>query len=289
MKALLLGNTGLLGQAMAKELRGRNIRVHEAARRGSASHLNVEDLPSLSALLAEASPDIVINCVALVDIDACERDPGRAWRVNGRPLAVLADWAATHDRPLLHVSTDQYFLRGGNHPHDEAAPVTLINEYARTKFAGEALALTAPQALVLRTAIVGIRKWPMRTFAEWAIDVAEKDQAVQLFADAFTSAIDVATFAKASLDLLDGGARGLFNLASREVYSKERFVHEIAAQMGRRLSNATTGSVSVLPTRRANCLGLNVRRAQQRLDYELPDLHQVIASILRQHEESNPK
>ena len=206
-----------------------------------------------------------------------------AWATNARPLAFLAEWARLYDRRLLHISTDHYYVDGGRMAHDELAPIILVNEYARTKFAGEALALTVSHSLVLRTSIVGIRRWTRQTFAEWAIDLVEQDGSAQLFHDAYTSSIDVTSFVRASLDLLEKGARGLYNLAAREIYSKEAFVREVAAQLGRPLSHATVASVDTLLTRRASCLGLDVRRAQGQLGYALPTLSDVVSSVLDQH------
>ena len=282
MKALLLGSTGLLGQAMLRECDARGYRVASAARQNAPVAIDVVDASSLTSLLQADLPDVVINCAALTDIDNCEANPEAAWATNARPLAFLAEWARRHDRLLLHVSTDHYYTEGGPMAHDELAPIRLVNEYARSKFAGEAFALTVSNSLVLRTSIVGIRRWTRPTFAEWAIDLVEQDRSAKLFHDAYTSSIDVTSFAKASLDLLEKGARGLYNLAAREIYSKEAFVREVAVQLGRSLSQATAASVDTLSTRRANCLGLDVKRAQSQLGYELPTLAEVISSVLDQ-------
>lgn len=282
MKAFLLGSTGLLGQAMLRECNARCYRVASAARQNAPVAIDIVDAPSLVSLVQAESPDVVINCAGLIDIDTCEANPGMAWQTNARPLAFLADWARQHDRLLLQVSTDHYYTEGGPIAHDEVAPIRLVNEYARSKFAGEAFALTVPHSLVLRTSIVGIRRWTRPTFAEWAIDLVEQDRPAKLFHDAYTSSIDVTSFAKASLDLLEKGARGLYNLAAREIYSKEAFVREVALQLGHPLSKATAASVDTLSTRRANCLGLDVSRAQGQLGYELPTLADVVSSVLNQ-------
>lgn len=283
MKAFLLGSTGLLGQAMLRECNARGYRVSSAARQNAPVAIDIVDVSSLISRLQADFPDVVINCAALTDIDKCEANPEVAWAINARPLAFLAEWARRHDRLLLHVSTDHYYTEGGRMAHDELAPIRLVNEYARSKFAGEAFALTVSHSLVLRTSIVGIRRWTRPTFAEWAINIVEQDQAAQLFHDAYTSSIDVRSFAKASLDLLEKGVRGLYNLAAREIYSKEDFVREVAAQLGRPLNHATAASVDSLSTSRANCLGLDVRRAEGQLAYELPTLAAVVSSVLEQH------
>lgn len=280
MKVMVLGCTGLLGQAMMGEAHARGHQALGVARHSAALEIDVADEKQLIDALDREQPDMVVNCAALADIDASERDPDLAWRINARPLSFLAQWASQQDRQLLHVSTDHFFAEGGRLPHSEAAPVVLLNEYARTKYAGEAFALTAVQALVLRTSIVGLRGWPRQTFAEWAIEAVEQDKAISLFADSYTSSIDVTSFADAAFELMQLGARGLYNLAAREVFSKEAFIREIAAQLGRTLTKASVASVGQLATRRATDLGLDVRRAEEKLGRQLPTLRDVIRSVL---------
>lgn len=283
MKALLLGGTGLLGQAMALEGQRRGWTIRSAARSAAPLTVDISDERALSDLIGAESPDLVINCSALTDIRRCEEDPGLAYAVNARPLAFLAAWSTRTGKPLLHVSTDHYHLEGGPRPHDEDERPALVNEYARTKYAGEAFALTSPSALVLRTSIVGIRGWGPATFAEWALQAVLEDQPVQLFHDAYTSSIDVGTFSRAALDLCERGHAGLLNVAASEVYSKEEFVRELASQLGRPLSDVTRASVSTLEPPRPSSLGLEVKRAEQHLGYRLPDLPSVVASVINQY------
>ncbi len=286
MRLLLLGSTGMLGQAVAKEARRRGLVLRAAARRNAEIALDIADEKALCEALDAERPDIVFNCAAITDIDLCERDPLSAWKSNARPLAFLAAWTRRNGARLIHVSTDQYFTEGGSAAHDEKTPVSLVNEYARSKYAGEAFALTDPGALVLRTSIVGIRGWEKPTLAEWAIDMALNDRPATLFADAWSSSVDVASFASAALDLADAGARGLYNLAASEVYTKEEFVREIARQLGCTLTRVASGSVRELSTARAHCLGLDSSSAERLLGRRMPRLSEVVESVLHQYNET---
>lgn len=279
-RLLVIGSTGLLGQEVARCGRDLGWMVTGAARRGGDVALDISDIHALGDALAEAAPDVVVNCAALVDLAECERDPGRAYQVNARPAATLAQWAGER-RLLVHISTDHFFAGEGRRPKSEDEPVLLLNEYARTKFAAEAFALTSADALVLRTSIVGVRGWESDTFAEWAIRAIDRKVPLSLFADAFTSSIDTTSFARAMFELVEKGARGLLNLAAREVYSKEEFIREIARQRGREL-DAQIATVPQSPIRRATALGLDVSRASRLLSQPLPSLEEVVASVLQQ-------
>lgn len=287
MKVLVIGSTGLLGQAVSTEVRSRGWPLVTAARSGTDLTLDIGDAVALDACLAEVLPDLLFNCAALTDFIQCERDPGLAYRINARPLASMATWSQRTGGRLLHVSTDHYFVVGGATPHREDDQVQLVNEYARSKYAAEAFALTASRALVFRTSIVGIRGWQRLSLAEWAIRSVLDSAPVGLFADAYTSSIDVGGFARAAIDIALGPAKGLFNLAASEVYSKAQFVQEIANQMGRRLDNAKLIPLSDGHPPRAGSLGLDVSRAQGLLKYPLPGLPDVVRAVLDEHGRRN--
>ena len=280
MTTLVLGATGLLGQAFVAEARGRGQSVRTAARSGADIALDIADRAALVAMLEAERPTLIVNCAALVDVAACEADPGLAYRVNAAPLAPLAQWAREAGGKLVHISTDHYFAGEGPTAHDEDAPVTLFNQYAATKLAGERFAALSPDALILRTSIVGVRGWARPTFAEWAIDQVVNDRPLTLFADAHTSSIDTGCFAQAALDLAASGASGLLNLAAREVYSKEAFIRALAAELGAPLTHATVGSVAALDPPRPKSLGLDVSRAAALLDQPLPDRDEVVRALV---------
>ncbi|MNE27170.1 dTDP-4-dehydrorhamnose reductase [compost metagenome] len=199
----------------------------------------------------------------------------------------MSSWSDETRRPLVHISTDQFYTGDGTMAHDEGHPVTIQNNYASTKFIGEQLALASGNSLVLRTAIVGIRGWERLTFAEWALDAVLNDRGVRLFQDAYTSAIDVESVALTIHGLLDGGHRGLFNVGTQEVYSKADFVLKISHALGKPLTNATLGSVKEMPARRGDSLGLDVTKVQEALSRQMPTLEDVVTNVIQQHKTRN--
>lgn len=289
MKApvLILGCTGLLGQALMKEGRARGLPLLGAARTGGDFTGDLADAEHLAAVLDAAAPGIVINAAALVDLGLAERDPAAAWRINARLPALLAEQSRARGFRLVQVSTDHYYTGDGAALHDEDAPILLLNEYARSKHAGECLALSAPGALILRTNIVGFRGQRDRpTFMEWLAAGLAAGEPLTLFRDYFTSSIDVASFAAALFDLLPKSPVGVLNLASSEVSSKEAFARAFAAEAGFSDQACRSGAVRGLAgPRRAESLGLDVARAERLLGYRLPGLAQVIGNLVKQHEE----
>jgi dTDP-4-dehydrorhamnose reductase len=284
---LILGCTGLLGQALMAEAQSRGWPCSGLARSGADHEVDVSETAALEALLRELSPSAIVNCIAITNHQTCEEDPALAYLLNSRTPALLASISAELGVRFVQISSDHYFTGDGSSAHSESADVTLLNEYARSKYAGEQLALTNPAALVVRTNIVGMRRWPQRpTFAEWAISAIENGEPMTLFDDFFTSSMHVRACSAAVLDLLDIDATGLINVASSEVSSKQRFVRALARALDVELDDVGVGSVRALTPVRAESLGLDVTRAENLLGRRLPDLAATIAAIV--HERNNP-
>lgn len=285
MDLLVVGGTGLAGRAVTAAARVRGLTVATLARGGDLP-VDVRDESALRQALTEANADAVINCAAIVSAPVCEADPGEAWRVNARPAAIIARHCLDVGARFVQVSTDHYWTGDGRRAHAEDAPVTLVNEYARTKYAAEGLALADVGALVVRTNIVG---WPSPnggSFAEWALGVIRTDGPADLYGDQFVSSLDIWTFAEGLLDLTASPATGVINLAASEVFSKAHLVEGLARAMGRPLTKARRASVKDQSTPRADSVGLDVARGTAILGRPLPGLDQVVAALAARLEDA---
>ena len=280
MVLLVFGATGLLGQAIRAEAARRGIETLGVARRNADHALDLSRADSLASLFTASRPRLVVNAAAQTNLDACENDPGAAYRINARAVALIAEQCRAADVPFVQISTDHYFVGDRDRAHGESDPVSLVNEYARSKYAGEAFALTCPRALVLRTNITGFRGWTGQpTFAEWILSSLGERKPLRLFEDFYTSTIDVTAFSRATFDLVARGATGVVNLASRMVASKRQFAHMLARSAGVDLDWDEPASVRSLGTGRAESLGLDVGLAERLLGYRLPTLEEVCRSL----------
>lgn len=105
----------------------------------------VFDLPRFDMTNAEQleeavdSADTIINCAAYTDVDGAERQGDLAYQVNAEAVGRLGELACRADKWILHVSTDFVFDGQGDTPYTETDAANPINEYGRTKLAGERL------------------------------------------------------------------------------------------------------------------------------------------------------
>ncbi|HUZ72616.1 MAG TPA: sugar nucleotide-binding protein [Stellaceae bacterium] len=286
MAILLFGATGMLGRAISSEAKRRGRDLVGAARSGTDRVVDLAVEDAGVALIAALRPELVVNAAAIVDLDACERDPCGAYAVNARAVALMAAACRALRVPLVQISTDHFFTGGGDRRHTETDPMTLVNEYARTKFAAESFASLAPRTLVVRTNVTGLRGEPGRlTVAEWALDALVRRAPLRLFDDYHSSTIDTIGFARALFDLIDTGTTGVVNLAARTVASKARFVRTLAGALGIALDWDERASVRELATPRAESVGLDVAKAERILGYALPDTETVCRNLVLQWKE----
>lgn len=284
MTHLVFGASGMLGLQLLRELRARGHRVEGASRHGPDHVVDVCSGEETASLIRRAAPAVVWNAAAIVNLALCERDPAAAYAVNARAVCVMAQACRETGARFVQVSTDHYYVGHGALRHDEQAEVNLVNEYARTKFAGEAFALTNRDALVLRTNITGFRGAASQpTFAEWGFYSVLGDRPVTLFDDMHASTLDARSFCKAACDLLESGATGIVNVASGDVATKKVFIETLAQRLGRTLSKASAGSVRGLEPQRADSLGLDVCRAETLLGYRLPGLTAVVDALIAEY------
>lgn len=151
MKILVTGTAGLVGSHVARRL----AREHEvlALQHGD---LDITDRAAVRRCLLHEKPALIFNC-AVLQVDDSEQRPAQAQAVNVAGPGFLAEAASEVGAEIVHFST-QYAFAGepvGRLPYttqDEPKPV---NNYGRTKVAGEAAVLAAcARSFIVRTSWV---------------------------------------------------------------------------------------------------------------------------------------
>lgn len=259
------------------------------ARNNADYTLDLLDDAKLKDCFESVKPDICINSAAIVNLSLCEENHKLAYDTNARLCSSLTDLSKNCNTYYIQISTDHYYAGDGRKKHDENYPVIFCNEYARTKYAGEKFAELYNKSLILRTNIVGFKgNDESKTFLEWAIESIISNSEMTLFNDFFTSSISTDLFAKVLMDAIQHRLTGVYNLASSTVASKEEFIVELSKKLFNRLPLYNQGSVNLLGgAKRANSLGLDVKRIENVLGYSMPDLEQVLYSIRKEYQGMN--
>lgn len=284
MRILLLGSTGMLGQAIYGQLSESGHEIITAARTDADYCIDLTDGQKVESLMKKYQPGVVINAAGVVDFGFCAENPGEAYLINGRLPGLLSEICREVNCYLVHVSTDQYYLGDGKLQHNELFPVKIENEYSRSKYIGEQLVLLNSDALILRTNIVGFRGRGKPTFLEWAINEIEHEHEMNLFTDYFTSSIHTNDFARILTDILAIRPAGVYNLASSEVNSKKDFIVSLSKTLFGKSPHYRDASVRQLQgPPRADSLGLDTSKIEELLGYKMPDLKETMESIKKDY------
>ncbi len=132
MKLLITGGKGMLGRTLQGHLRHHELFVADLP------EVDITEGCGVEQAIAAFKPDAVIHCAAMTQVDACEADSDKAYRINALGSAQVACAAARHGARLIAVSTDYVFdgaLDRPYHEFDAPAPRTV---YGASKLAGEA-------------------------------------------------------------------------------------------------------------------------------------------------------
>ena len=150
MKILICGSAGQLGSDCSKVLGPK----HEVTG-VDIGEIDITDPASVERVIARFSPDIVVNCAAYTNVDACETEKALARKVNVDGPANLASAMDKHGGRLIHVSTD-YVFDGRKKPpasYSEKDEPNPLSYYGKTKLEGEAAVQEAIEAhVIVRTA-----------------------------------------------------------------------------------------------------------------------------------------
>ena len=281
---LVIGATGMLGQSLMKEADRAAIKCIGAARKNSDIILDVMNEESIAKAFKKINPEVVINTAAVTSIQNCDNDVRLAWMVNTRAVQLLTEACFKTNCKLVQISTDQYYCGDGDKKHQESVKISLVNEYARSKYAGEIIAASYHDSLIIRTNITGFRGWKNQpTFIEWLFGMAESGESLMAFDDYYTSTIDVHNFSIALYEMINLNVVGTYNLASSEVSSKKQFIEKLYHKMNLTLDSVQPSSIKELKPRRADSVGLDVTRAEKLLKRKLPNLNEVIDSLLMEY------
>ena len=153
IRVLLTGASGLLGSRLYPYLKecGFDI-VGHGYTADSDVRCDLRCRESTNKMLDNVRPEVIVNLVALTNVDECEQDPQNAYLLNVRVVENIVEWIRSHSVVrLVQVSTDQVY--GGKGPHFED-DIALLNTYAFSKYCGE-LAARQVDGAVLRTNFFG--------------------------------------------------------------------------------------------------------------------------------------
>jgi dTDP-4-dehydrorhamnose reductase len=203
----------MLGTEVAAACSQRGCTVHVY----DLPEFDITDMDHLEQAVEAA--DAIINCAAYTNVDGAQSQSELAHQVNAEAVGRLGRLAQERGKWVLHISTDFVFDGGLDRPYVETDRANPINEYGKSKLAGEVLLRESGCAHCL------VRlEWTYgrhgRNFITKLVERAKTGQALSVVSDQVGSPTATTEVAKALCDLLEQRAEGLFHFASTGYVSR---------------------------------------------------------------------
>ena len=138
-KILVTGCNGQLGRAINKEYAGSDVTFinTDVAEGEGVTALDITKIEQVLSLVRAEQPEVIINCAAHTNVDACEKQWDAAYRINALGPRNLSIAAEAVGAKMIHVSTDYVFEGNGTKPYTEFDAPNPVSAYGKTKLEGE--------------------------------------------------------------------------------------------------------------------------------------------------------
>ena len=251
MRILITGTNGQLGTDLRHTLKGHDLIACTHA------DLDVTDRETVTQMMAQHRPDVVINTAAYHKVDECESFPEKTFAVNALGPRNLAQACQEQAATLVHVSTNFVFDGQATQPYTEEDIPAPLSVYGAAKHAGEHLVRAlCDQHLVIRTTGLygvagsgGVGKG--MNFIELMIKLGRERGAVTIVDDQIMTPTSTIDLAETIGRLIQMQAYGTYHITNSGACSYYEFATTIFQKVGLTVdAQATTTEAYGAPAQR---------------------------------------
>lgn len=193
---------------------------------GDVVPMDITNTADVMNTISASRPDVVIHAAAYTDVDGCEREPDKAYRVNGVGTWNIATACRENDAAMVYVSTDFVFDGEKTEPYTEYDRTNPLGHYGGSKLAGERhVRELCPRHFITRTAwLYGEHG---KNFPYTIMNASKTRKELKVVADQIgspTSTVDLAATIK---DLISSPMYGTYHVTNSGSCSWYEFAKEI--------------------------------------------------------------
>jgi dTDP-4-dehydrorhamnose reductase len=265
---LVLGVDGFLGNRFFRFAQDKYNVLGTSRRPSSVDgnkvfYFDASDIDAISEILEKYQPNIVINCIAIADVDFCEKNIKICNVINNIMPTHLAFHTNQTGIKLVHISTD-HFQSESNEPRTEFTKVWAVNNYGKSKSDGEKNIMAENKnAIIIRTNFFGFEA------------NCKKEQLLSNIKKRLESGLNFTGFTEIDV-------KGIINISCNESVSKFRFAQLVAIALNISLEKVIPDSIfsQSFLSKRPNYLALDNLNLKRTLGLEIATLDAMIADEL---------
>ena len=294
-KLLVIGASGLLGSKVfvlagsKYDVKGTYNPEVDGKSSWRLEPLDIGSKEEVERLFEKTAPQVVVLTAAMTNVDACERQPLVANRVNATGPELVARSCKKAGAKLVHVSTDYVFDGSKNRKYTEEDVPRPISVYGQSKLAGERSVLkTLPESVVARPAV--LYGWnPLEdkdNFVTWVLKKLRKNEKVPMFHDQWVSPTFADDLAATLLALAEKDAKGIWHVSGPDCLDRPTCGRMIAKAFGfeESLINPVPSSSVSLPAKRPKNTCLDVTKAEKLLNRKMVSFEQGLLAMRQQEQ-----
>jgi dTDP-4-dehydrorhamnose reductase len=239
LKILITGISGMLGVDLYQTLREKyEVVGFDLKEFPSTSFLppsvqrgDIARIDEVRKAFNELAPQMVVHTAAHTDVDGCERDPDRAYKVNALGTQNVCLACQDLNIPLMYISTDFVFDGNKDSPYLEFDQPHPISIYGRSKLAGEEYVKTLlNKYFIVRTS------WLYghygRNFIETILELARQKKELKVVNDQVGSPTYTRDLSRKIKELLPTELYGIYHITNSGNCSWYEFAREILRLAG---------------------------------------------------------
>lgn len=228
MKILITGSSGQLGSDLVRVLSDTNEVL-------AFSHpdLDVTDFDKTKDTIVRLSPDILIHTAACTDVDGCELDPNRAYKVNALGTQNVALGCQKMGAQMVYISTDYVFDGKRRESYTEFDEPNPLSVYGLSKLAGERYVMMLLNGFfIIRTSWLYGKQG--KNFVKTILGFAEERDELKIVDDQVGSPTYTYDLAQKIGEVIKTGAFGLYHITNSESCSWYQFARDILQYAGKK-------------------------------------------------------
>ncbi len=201
--------------------------IIEATHRNAVKS-DITDAQVVNRIFQKSKPDVVIHTASETNVDRCETERERAWKINVLGTRNLADACRETDAKMICISTD-YVFDGEKSLYNEDDPPNPVDFYGLTKLEGERQVIRRCERWsVLRTSVLYGRHPKKQDFATWVVNTLRQKKEITVVDDHFNTPTLAENLARIALEIAERDLQGIFHTSGSERISRFEFARKIA-------------------------------------------------------------
>jgi dTDP-4-dehydrorhamnose reductase len=275
MKVMILGATGLLGQALMREWTGDDVEGF------GVEDVDIRNARKVREVATKSQPEWVVLAAAYTDVDGCESNRELAFSVNRDGAVNVAEAAKRVGAKLMFLSSDYVFDGKKTSPYEVDDPRNPQSVYGRTKAEAEVRLLEIVSGCcVLRTS------WLFgpggKCFPDTILKAAATRPALDVVDDQRGCPTYSVDLARAIIQLCHKAATGIVHVTNAGDCSWFQFASEIVQRAGLSTQVRPTSTQQMARPAPRPAYSVLSAKSRQRYGLEMPDWHDALGRYLNE-------